>query len=110
MFNKGSTLLIVIMLCVFSLSTHAQNQGGVKVGGNVTIKAETDNVVTVAGGNDAIAETNIASVTGHNTEVSGDVSIDVKTDNVVTVAGGRSAKACSNIGTVGTSACQKDDN
>lgn len=98
--------LMMITLVAFSVSTaHAQQQGGVVVGGDVQIKAKTGDVVTTAE-DKSIAETNIGSVTGDSTAVGGDVNIKVQTGDVTTTAKGDS-KACSNIGMVGTSACQK---
>lgn len=97
----------VLGTSAWAITGYAQNQGGVKVGKDVDIKVQTGDVTTSAEGDNAIAETNIGSVTGHNTEVKGGVKIKVKTGDVTTRAKGDGARACSNIGTVGTSACQR---
>lgn len=96
----------VIATAVSAGAAQAQNQGGVNVGGDVTIKAKTGDVTTTAEGDNAVAETNVGAITGRNTNVGGDVKIDVKTGDVTTQAKGKGAKACSNVGMVGTSACQ----
>ncbi len=101
-FACAVSLSVILLAGVAS----AQEQGGVKVGGDVQIKATTGNVNTSAEGKNSTAETNVGSVTGNNTVVGGDVKIEAKTGDINTTAKGEKAKACSNIGTVGTSACQ----
>ncbi|MEO0819914.1 MAG: hypothetical protein AAF074_05735 [Pseudomonadota bacterium] len=105
---KLSTLILAGTVASLALAgpAAAQMAGGVTVKGDVKIDADVGDVTTMAIGENAIAETLIASVTGHNTEVGGDVTIKVKVGDVTTIAEGDGARACTAIGVVGTTTCQ----
>ncbi|ABC21676.1 hypothetical protein [Rhodospirillum rubrum] len=80
----------------------AQESGGVRVGGNVTINA-TANSLSNQASQGSTAVINVGTV-GQGTAVKGDIEINARVNNVSNRA---DSDSCSevNVGTVGQSAC-----
>jgi|GEM_PF-6017812 len=86
-------------------AAHAQQQGGVVIGGDVNQNVRTGDVTTSAEGQGSRATSNIGSVSG-NVAVGGDVTQKVKTGDVTTRASGKNSCAGTNIGSVTSESCK----
>jgi len=84
----------------------AQEAGGVKIGGNVTMKTKVDNAVNAAVGNDTLAKQQVGGIQG-NVDIKGNVTQETEAKNVVNAAIGNKSRACQNIGGISSNAdCQ----
>lgn len=99
--NKRTAFWVAALFALCGAATAsiaaAQERGGVRSKGTTQLNVNTENVNTIASGQNNVARTNIGSVKG--ARQSTNVTVDVK--NVTNVVGGRNKKGCVNIGVVG---------
>ena len=95
-----------LQVLIIAGSALAQEQGGVKIKGDVTITVIGTNVTTEFSGSGAVADTKIGAIGGGDVDIKGDVKITATGKNVTTKASGSGSAACTSIGTVGSNACE----
>ncbi len=105
--TRVTTFGFIAALLLAAGSVHAQEPGGVSVGGDVNIEAETGDINNQVQGDSATGAVNVGAVTGANTNVEGDVDIEAETGDINNQVQGDEACGSVNVGVVGGTACQQ---
>jgi hypothetical protein len=101
--RRLTSAVLMAGTAIVSTAAVAQDSGGVRVGGDVTINARAENVSNRAS-NGSTADLGVGRVTA-GASVGGDVRINATAENISNQADNRS-KACVEVGSVGRNACQ----
>lgn len=91
----------IIISAIALLSSHpalAQDALAVTINGDTEINANAENTATIAGGNGAVARTDIGVIS--NSTINGDTVINANARNTLTGAAGNNATAVTEIGAV----------
>ena len=99
------SLGLAASLILFAGLASAQDSGGVKITGDVTMINKVENITTTSEGASSIASTAVGAVRG-NTDVTGDLDMSNTVDTVATTAKGKNSCAETSVGTVGSGPCQ----
>lgn len=105
--TRVTTFGFAVALLLAAGAVHAQQPGGVSVGGDVSIEAVTGDINNQVQGDGATGTVSVGAVTGANTTVEGDVDIEAETGDINQQVQGDDACGSVNVGVVGGTGCQQ---